>query len=168
MRSIIRKCSRMAWSDIIALDICAFFVLFCVLYLNWHSAAAARQEVQAKTFANSKRIAFSFDDVPRGSGAFLPLEQRPQILIEALKAGGIKQAVFFINPGRISASDKDAATVAAYTAAGHVIANHTANHIPLSSVSAEAFLADVDAAERWLKPQRNYRPWLRGIPCVLD
>jgi len=108
-----------------------------------------------------KRIAFSFDDVPRGRGAFLEPEERPRLLLEALKTGRIDQAVFFINPGRISPSDNDAKTVAAYAAAGHLLANHTADHSQLSSVSAEFFLADVDAAEAWLKGKPNYRPWMR-------
>jgi len=114
-----------------------------------------------KTAVTDKRIAFSFDDIPRGRGAFLEPEERPRLLLEALKAGRIDQAVFFINPGRISSSDNDAQTVAAYAAAGHLLANHTADHSQLSSVSAEFFLADVDAAEAWLKDKPNYRPWMR-------
>jgi peptidoglycan-N-acetylglucosamine deacetylase len=99
--------------------------------------------------------------VPRGPGAFLDVGQRPQVLIAALKAGGIRQAVFFANPGRISAANKGAEAIAAYAAAGHLIANHTSRHIVLSSVSAQTFLADVDAAENVLKTKSNYRPWLR-------
>lgn len=110
---------------------------------------------------SDKRIAFSFDDVPRGSGAFLKLEERPKLLIEALQTAGIKEAVFFVNPGRITPSDNDAETVAAYAAAGHLLANHTANHPGLSKVSAQKFLADVDAAEVWLEGKPNYRPWFR-------
>jgi peptidoglycan/xylan/chitin deacetylase (PgdA/CDA1 family) len=115
----------------------------------------------APVSVTDKRIAFSFDDVPRGAGAFLEPDERPRLLLEALDTAGIDQAVFFINPGRITEYDNDAADIAAYAAAGHVLANHTANHSKLSAVSAKAFLADVDAAEAWLKDKPNYRPWFR-------
>jgi len=110
---------------------------------------------------SDKRIAFSFDDVPRGKGAFLEPNERPRLLIEALKTAGIEQAAFFINTGRITIYDDDAADIAAYAQAGHVVANHTARHSKLSAVSAETFLADIDAAEVWLKDRPNYRPWFR-------
>jgi peptidoglycan-N-acetylglucosamine deacetylase len=154
------RCSKVHWPWVIAFDIFAVSALIFVTILWANSAPRVKPHSIVQT-SNTKRIAFSFDDVPRGPGAFLVLEQRPQLLISALKKAGVKQAAFFVNPGRISGSDKDAATVAAYAIAGHVIANHTENHKTVSSVSAAAFLADVDAAEIWLKPQRNYRPWLR-------
>lgn len=108
-----------------------------------------------------KRIAFSFDDAPRDKGAFLEPDERPKLLIEALQTAGIRQAVFFVNPGRITAHDNDAADIAAYAGAGHLLANHTAHHLKLSAVSADRFLADIDAAETWLKDQPNHRPWFR-------
>jgi len=111
--------------------------------------------------SSDKRIAFSFDDVPRSKGAFLEPDERPRLLIEALRTGGIEQAAFFINPGRITAHDNDAADIAAYARAGHVLANHTARHNRLSAVSVPVFLADIDAAETWLKDKPNYRPWFR-------
>ncbi len=108
-----------------------------------------------------KRIAFSFDDVPRARGAFLEPEERPRLLLEALETSGISQAVFFVNPGRITPSDNDAETTIAYANAGHLLANHTAYHSRLSSTSVADFLADIDAAEDWLKGKPNYRPWFR-------
>lgn len=115
----------------------------------------------ASVAISDKRIAFSFDDVPRSRGAFLEPDERPRLLIEALRTAGIEQAVFFVNPGRITAHDNDAADIAAYASAGHVLANHTARHSKLSAMSASAFLADIDAAETWLKDKSNYRPWFR-------
>lgn len=108
-----------------------------------------------------KRIAFSFDDVPRGAGAFLEPDVRPELLLNALDFGGVEQAVFFVNSGRITDHDNDAADIAAYAEAGHVLGNHTADHSKLSAVSAATFLADIDAAETWLKDRPGYRPWFR-------
>ena len=138
-------------------------MLAIILFACWHPGSGTSESVPgpASVIISDKRIAFSFDDVPRDKGAFLAPDERPRLLIEALKTAGIEQAVFFINPGRITASDNDAADIAAYARAGHLMANHTANHSKLSAVSAETFLADIDAAEVWLKNKPNYRPWFR-------
>jgi peptidoglycan-N-acetylglucosamine deacetylase len=115
----------------------------------------------AASVATDKRIAISFDDSPRGPGALLNVTSRPEMLLAQLDEAGVKQAGFFVNPGRIDASNDFAAMMVRYAAAGHVLANHTADHLSLSSVSAETYLADIDQAEAWLKPQRGYRPWFR-------
>jgi peptidoglycan-N-acetylglucosamine deacetylase len=161
VRRVYQIMSTMTWAKIIAFDICALLALAFVLTLNGAFWPPQKPNHPASPINNSKRIAFSFDDVPRAPGAFLDPAKRPRMLIAALKSAGIKQAVFFANPGRISGSDLHGAAVSAYVNAGHVIANHTENHMSLSSVSAEVFLADVDKAELWLKQQRNYRPWFR-------
>lgn len=138
-------------------------LLAILLFALWRPEHRA-SETLAKpgpVAASDKRIAFSFDDAPRAKGAFLEPGERPRLLIEALRTAGIEQAVFFINPGRITATDKDDAHIAAYAKAGHLLANHTAHHLGLSEVSAEKFLADIDAAEAWLKDKPNYRPWFR-------
>jgi peptidoglycan/xylan/chitin deacetylase (PgdA/CDA1 family) len=131
-------------------------LLAIILFAFWRPEYAGSERVPASApvAASDKRIAFSFDDAPRGKGAFLEPDERPRLLIEALETAGIEQAVFFINPGRITAYDNDAADIVAY-------ANHTAHHMKLSAVSAGKFLADIDAAEVWLKDKPNYRPWFR-------
>lgn len=107
-----------------------------------------------------KRIAITFDDTPRGAGAFLTLEERGPRLIAALEQAGVRQAAFFINPCRIQ-SDRDGALVRAYETAGHVIADHTCTHPGLSRVSAERYLADIDKSQAWLRTRPTYRPWFR-------
>ncbi len=108
-----------------------------------------------------KRIALSFDDVPRGPGAFVAPAERPAMLIAALRAAGVEQAAFFVNPARIAPADGDARTIDAYVAAGHVIANHTNSHPHLSAMSAADYLTDIDRAEAWLRGRPGYRPWFR-------
>ena len=138
-------------------------LLAVVLFAFWRPDNVAHETMAlpAPVAMSDKRIAFSFDDAPRAKGAFLEPDDRPRLLIEALQTAGIEQAVFFINPGRITAYDNDAADIAAYAAEGHLLANHTAHHLKLSTVSAEKFLTDIDAAEVWLKDKPNYRPWFR-------
>jgi peptidoglycan-N-acetylglucosamine deacetylase len=157
------KLNALAWPYIIAFNMFAFAVLITAWNITSYSdAQIAKRKVQSEyAVSQTKRIAFSFDDTPRAPGAFLDVKQRPAMLIKAMEDGGIKGAAFFTNPGRISGINKGADAIAAYAAAGHVIANHTNVHVPLSSVSADVFLADVDKAKIWLKPHKNYRPWLR-------
>ncbi|HWU95210.1 MAG TPA: polysaccharide deacetylase family protein [Sphingomonas sp.] len=114
--------------------------------------------------AAAKRIAFSFDDVPRGAGAFLSEDERTRKLIAVLRSRGVSQVALFLNPGRIDngAAGKAAMRrIRAYLAAGNVLANHTWLHPHLSKVSAEEFLGQVDKAQEWLNKQPNHRAWLR-------
>ncbi len=109
----------------------------------------------------AKRIALTFDDVPRGPGAFYAPAQRTRMLIAGLRDAGVNQAGFFVNPGRINSATGNAASVDAYAAAGHVIGDHGFSHRDLSAMPVQAFLADVDRAELWLKGRPGYRPWFR-------
>lgn len=113
--------------------------------------------------ASEKRIALTFDDIPRERGAFLTPDERSEKLITALKAAGVEQAAFFINPAKLKDPDGVGGEdrIAAYVKAGHVIANHSDTHISLNANSAETFLADVDAAHIWLKDRPGFRPWMR-------
>lgn len=110
-----------------------------------------------------KRIAFSFDDVPRRPGAFMNVEERTTRLLAALRQSGIRQAAFFVNPGHLEQpwGPGGEARIARYVRAGHVIANHSYSHPSLSRVGAEAYLADIDRATAWLRGRPGYRPWFR-------
>jgi len=113
--------------------------------------------------AAQKMIALSFDDVPRGRGAFFTPDERTQRIIAELKKAKAPQAAFFVNPGAIGHGDGVGGEerIAAYVAAGHVIANHGNSHKRLSTTDTAAYLADIDAAEIWLKGRPGYRPWFR-------
>lgn len=110
-----------------------------------------------------KRIAFTFDDVPRGRGAFFTPDQRTIRLIAGLHKAGIKQAAFYLVPGQIGHDDGlgGEERIAAYVAAGHVIADHSFTHPHLNELSAADYLANVDKAEAWLKGREGRRPWFR-------
>lgn len=110
-----------------------------------------------------KRIAFSFDDVPRQPGAFMTVEERTDRLIAALRRSGIRQAAFFVTPGHLERpwGPGGEARIERYVRAGHVIANHSFSHPSLSRIGAEAYLADIDRASEWLRGRRGNRPWFR-------
>ncbi len=110
-----------------------------------------------------KRIALTFDDVPRSKGPFLTPEERTEKLIAGLRKAGVKQAAFFINPGQIGSGDgvNGVAHIEAYVRAGHVIGDHSYAHKGLQTIDADAFIAEIDKAEAWLKGRPGYRPWFR-------
>lgn len=109
---------------------------------------------------SEKRIAITFDDAPRGDGAFFSGPERTQRLIAALEAAGVEQAAFFVTTGRIG-SDADAERLRAYADAGHVLANHSEAHGWLRDMEAADYLADIDRAEVALEGFDNRRPWFR-------
>lgn len=110
-----------------------------------------------------KRIALTFDDVPRARGPFLTPDERTARIIAGLRKAKVAQAAFFVVPGNLSAPDGAGGErrIAAYVAAGHVIANHSFSHPALKSMTADAYLADIDRAGAWLKGRRGLRPWFR-------
>lgn len=131
--------------------------------MRWLIAATLLLLLSAAPAAAEKRIALSFDDVPRGRGAFFTPAERTVRLIAGLHQAGVKQAVFYVVPGQIGHDDGVGgdARIEAYVAAGHVIADHSFTHRHLSELSADEYLADIDRAEAWLKGREARRPWFR-------
>ncbi|WP_294320015.1 polysaccharide deacetylase family protein [uncultured Sphingomonas sp.] len=113
--------------------------------------------------AAQKRIALTFDDAPRARGPFLTPDERTERLIAGLRKAKVRQAAFFVVPGNLSAPDGAGGErrIAAYVKAGHVIANHSFSHPALKSMTAEAYLADIDRAGGWLMGRKGLRPWFR-------
>jgi peptidoglycan-N-acetylglucosamine deacetylase len=126
----------------------------------WILALACLCTAQASA---QKRIALTFDDVPRSRGAFFTPDERSDKLIAALKSANVAQVAFFVNPGRLTDLDGQGgeARISRYAAAGHVIANHSFSHKFLNKSSADDYLADIDRAELWMKGRAGYRPWFR-------
>lgn len=130
------------------------FLLIGLLAAAWAVPGPARADTE-------KRIALTFDDVPRHPGAFMTPDERAEKLRIALRQAGVEQAAFFTNPGMIEKRPDGADHIHAYAADGHVIANHTARHSSLTESTLEEFLADLDEAERFLATVENTRPWFR-------
>jgi peptidoglycan/xylan/chitin deacetylase (PgdA/CDA1 family) len=130
--------------------------------MRWVAALAAGLLALAPAAAQ-KRIALSFDDVPRQAGGFMTPDARAKALVRALAKARVKQAVFFVTVGNLGkpGTGDGATDIARYLVAGHVIANHSYSHKRLSGMSAEAYLTDIDYADAWLKGWAGYRPWFR-------
>jgi peptidoglycan-N-acetylglucosamine deacetylase len=118
---------------------------------------------QAAEGTAQRRIALSFDDAPRDLGPWLSADERTQRLIAAMRAVRAPQAVFFVNPGHLERpfGAGGEQRLADYVRAGHVLANHSHNHRSLTEIDADAYLAEIDRAELWLRERPGYRPWFR-------
>ena len=130
-------------------------VIAFLLVLVLAAAPAAAQD--------GKRIALSFDDIPRHPGGFMTPDQRTVALIAGLHEAGVEQAGFFVTTGNL---DDDygqggEARIRAYAAAGHVIGNHSHSHTWLWQSEIADYIADLDRAEAWLADKPGKRPWYR-------
>lgn len=137
------------------------WVLLTAMSISLLMPAARSADVAIPPSSDGKLIALSFDDVPRGAGAFMHPDERAGRLLTALQRHQVPQVAFYVNPGRMGAGPGTGVRLDAYAAAGNVIANHSWTHPRLSKMAVEPFLADVDRAEAWLKGRAGYRPWFR-------
>lgn len=135
------------------------FVLFLAALMLVVRADPIANVDASEAPAPPKRIAISFDDAPRGAGAFMTAEERVPRLIRALKDAGVAQAAFYVNPSRATLAHT--ALIERYVAAGHVIGNHSFSHLHLSTTPAATYVADIDKADDWLKGRAGARPWFR-------
>ncbi len=128
--------------------------LASLLLLTLFAAAPAQAE---------KRIAISFDDIPRHEGGFMTPDERTVALIAGLAEAGVEQAGFFVTTGNLDqpAGKGGEARIRAYAAAGHAIANHSHGHLWFHQTPAADYIADFNRAENWLKDMPGKRPWFR-------
>ncbi len=108
-----------------------------------------------------RQLALTFDDAPRGDGAFMTGPERTQALISALDAVGVRGAMFFVVTENVAKHGGGAARLRAYAEAGHVLANHSHSHPSLQAISPADFLADVDAASEILTDLPATAPYFR-------
>ena len=113
--------------------------------------------------AQVKRIAISFDDIPRHAGGFMTPDERSEALIAALAEAGVEQAGIFVTTGNLDNDDGEGgeARIRAYAAAGHAIANHSYSHLWYHQTEIADYIADLDRAEEWLADMPGKRPWYR-------
>lgn len=108
----------------------------------------------------SKRIALTYDDAPRGDGRMFTGPERTQAMIQQWEQAGTGPvAVFVTTRGLDTESGRD--RIHAYAAAGHRIANHSHAHVWASRTDTDVYIADLDEAEAALAPFANRRAWFR-------
>ena len=122
----------------------------------------ARAATSAAVTAGRKRLALTFDDAPRPAGALMSAESRTSLLLDALVRAGVDEAMFFVTTRNIDArGDEGPARLRRYTDAGHTLGNHSHTHPSANGLEANAFLADIDKAQRILAEYDRVRPLMR-------
>lgn len=107
---------------------------------------------------NAREIALTFDDCPRKSGPVLKPMDRAQKLVDGLKKEGITAAFFCNSPDR---EDAGLDRLKLFAAAGHLIANHSADHPDLNKTSVDQYTKNIDQADKELRDLPNFRKWFR-------
>ena len=102
------------------------------------------------SLAYSKEISISFDDAPRGDNHYFPGEQRAGKIIKALKKVGVDKVIFYSNPGKIKKDKEKFDRLMRYHKAGHLIGNHTFDHLSANKVTSEEFLKNFNLADDYL------------------
>lgn len=97
-----------------------------------------------------KRISLSFDDAPMGDSYYYTGAKRAEELIAALRRAKVDKVIFYANPGKINSEEKSQRLVD-YKKAGHLIGNHTQNHISAEKVTVNTFLDDFLTADDYLR-----------------
>ncbi len=107
---------------------------------------------------NAREIAITFDDAPRPDTRFFTAEERNQKLLQALTEQDVK-ALFFITTRHINNSNKSRLKL--YTEHGHLLANHSHQHLSANTIDAKDYLADVTKAHKILNDFPGYVPFFR-------
>lgn len=113
--------------------------------------------------ANTKEIAFTFDDSPRFATGLFDGPTRAQTLIDELYKHDLPGVVFFSNPSSAGKplNEEGKARLKAYSNAGHIIANHTYAHANINELNIEEYLQGIKLADTVLKQYPTFRKWFR-------
>ena len=106
----------------------------------------------------AKQIAITFDDAPR-SDTRLTSATRTEKLMMGLRTCGVDQAMFFITTKHLS--DTNQGVLEQYEIAGHLIANHSDQHLWLNKTETKTFQQDVLIAHEQLKAYKHFKPFFR-------
>lgn len=109
--------------------------------------------------AAARQIAITFDDAPTPAADAAAGQQRTHRLIENLRRAEVKQVLFFVTTKHI---DSDSGKrLKAYVDAGHLLANHSHDHVSANERPANEVLLDAYQAHLQLKDFDNVLPLYR-------
>ena len=110
--------------------------------------------------AQAKEISLSFDDAPRGDGEYFTGEERAKKIVSELKKSNVEQVIFYANPGKVNDNEKRN-RLHYYKNSGHLIGNHTFDHISADKNSAGLFLDNIALADEYLRSEKLFSPYFR-------
>lgn len=107
----------------------------------------------------AKELAITFDDSPRAAKGYLDGPKRARTLIDHLEQHDVEQVAFFSVSQGLDEEGKK--RLAAYDAAGHLIANHTHTHPNINESTFAAYKEEFLQADVALKGYKNFKKWFR-------
>ncbi len=111
------------------------------------------------TILDAQEVALSFDDAPRGDGAYFTGLERTQTLIDDLREANVEQVIFYCVTNQIDSIGNKRLQM--YSDAGHLIANHSNTHRSLNNISAKEYINDIQTADSILKKYKTYTKLFR-------
>lgn len=125
------------------------------------STGSAPADAQTAPAVPRGTIAITFDDAPRGDGAFFTGSERTRALIDALDRADVDGAMIFVTGRNAEARADGLDRLQAYAAAGHSLANHSYSHTWLWQSEPDDYLADLDRTTRLLEALPGHTPYFR-------
>lgn len=110
-------------------------------------------------FLAAREIAITFDDAPTPDSALMTGQERTNLLIDALTAAEVPDALFFVKADYINSDTQK--RLKQYAGAGFHLANHSYSHKSASELGALDYPTDVYKAHLLLKPLNNFLPYHR-------
>lgn len=107
----------------------------------------------------SKDIAITFDDSPRGASGYFDGPTRAEKLVATLKEHKVEQVAFFSVSKRLD--EEGIERLKTYSEAGHIIANHTHSHPDINQLSLQDYSKDFLFADAKLQQFKNFRKLFR-------
>ena len=108
------------------------------------------------------KIAFTMDDLPLWPQSYPPQGYTADGIVrsirDALTEYAIEGVYSFSNSWSLARHPEMSKILDDWVADGHHLANHTHSHLQLQDVTAEAFIADIDEAQRCLAPWTSQAP----------
>lgn len=113
----------------------------------------------AAQFALAGEIALTFDDAPTPDAGVMDGNTRTDNLLRQLRDAEVKQALFFVTTKHIDSTSEK--RLQDYVQAGHLLGNHSHEHLSANKVSVEEVLVDAYKAHLILKSYDNVLPLYR-------
>ena len=110
--------------------------------------------------ASAGQIAITIDDAPRPDSSYYTGSERTKIIIEKLVEAKVPQAMFFAT-GKNICTDNGRKRIKEYANSGHLIANHSYEHLNLDKVGDREYSDDILKNQKIIKDLPNLCRYFR-------
>ncbi len=123
--------------------LCFTVAIFAIIVIQYKNRV---EDVNLEVAKDIKKIAITFDDGPE--------ETYTEKLLDGLKSRGVKATFFVIGK---SIQGKEDLILRMYNE-GHLIGNHTYNHVELNKKSNEEGIKEIEATNKLIENITGYKP----------